>query len=190
MPAWRKALASIHTDYDWCIEPDNRSQQPGTDDILTTENEIDLPTEKSPILFHLTGCIGDPDSMVVTEDDQLDFLIAMTKELIAPKAQNRRNLVIPSYVGDAISNTSLLLIGYRLYDWSFRVITRLIKLSKMQTGRQHPAHQTIFHLPPERDEEKAREFIEIYLRNTRFTAHWQNMSSFSNELSECLRRVK
>lgn len=193
VPAWRKALASIYDNDDSYGASAWDSVDPKEEHTYTTEN-AGPPTEESPIVFHLNGYTGDPDSMVVTEDDQLDFLIAMTKDFLDPKGQDRRDLVIPWYVADAINKTSLLLIGYRLYDWSFRVVTRLLKLKKIKKGRyQHPAHQTILQLPFKPQEttrqnakrhEKGRQYIDKYLSNSGFTSHWRSIPEFSKELAE------
>jgi hypothetical protein len=36
-----------------------------------------VPTPANPVVFHLHGHIGLPESLVLTEDDYLDFLVAV-----------------------------------------------------------------------------------------------------------------
>ena len=54
------------------------------------------------------------ESMVLTEDDYLDFLVSITRE---PD-------LLPHLVQRALAGTSLVFLGYRLADWDFRVIHR------------------------------------------------------------------
>ncbi len=72
------------------------------------------PTVPNPVVFHLHGHIGVPESLVLTEDDYLDFLVntSLDQELIPPRVQA------------ALAGASLLFVGYSLEDWSFRVLFR------------------------------------------------------------------
>ena len=73
-----------------------------------------IPTPAVPVVFHLHGRLSVPESLVLTEDDYLDFLVAVSKE---PK-------LLPHQIQRALAGSSLLFIGYRLADWNFRVIHR------------------------------------------------------------------
>jgi hypothetical protein len=69
------------------------------------------PTPASPLIFHLHGALSQNLSMVLTEDDYLDFLIY------------GRNLLPPS-VERAFEESALLFLGYGLADMSFKVLFR------------------------------------------------------------------
>ncbi len=174
VPNWRKAL-----DIYKYGNPELRDNV-----TSTTEHSIE-PTVSEPIVFHLNGHIGDYGSMIVTEDDQLDFLMAMTMEKIL--GRNKSHIVIPSYVERAINNNSLLLIGYRLYDWSFRIITRLIKLIEMNSTLQHLAsQQPIMQLSEKEDAKRRRgeKYISAYLERNGFKPCWDDIGVFTKKLDK------
>lgn len=72
------------------------------------------PTVANPWVFHLHGADAEPQSMVLTEDDYVDFLVRSQRD---PK-------MLPHQVVRSLSHTSLLFMGYSLTDWTFRVLFR------------------------------------------------------------------
>jgi hypothetical protein len=72
------------------------------------------PSPANPIVYHLHGHLGLPESLVLTEDDYLDFLVAVSRD----------EDLLPPQIQRALAGTSLVFVGYRLSDWDFRVIHR------------------------------------------------------------------
>ena len=74
------------------------------------------PSIERPLVYHLFGVNDEPDSLVLTEDDYFDYLIGVTtnKDLI------------PIAVRQALADTALLFLGFRIDDWNFRVLFRSI----------------------------------------------------------------
>jgi len=66
------------------------------------------------LVYHLHGVIDEPQSMVLTEKDYFDFAINLNK--------NDEKISLPPVVRMALAKSSLLFIGYRLEDITFRVI--------------------------------------------------------------------
>jgi hypothetical protein len=84
---------------------------------------------KRPIVYHLYGLALYPQSMVLTEDDHMDFLMSLHRE----SATHAADGVVPLYLELALGNSSLLLLGYRLHDWDFRVLFRgLLNIGRRQ----------------------------------------------------------
>ena len=75
------------------------------------------PSPERPLVFHLHGHIGMAASMVLTEDDYVNFVAALARDF---------NTVVPPIVQDALTFSSLLFIGYSLTDWNFHVLFRLL----------------------------------------------------------------
>ena len=73
------------------------------------------PTPDTPWVYQIYGDFDDEDSRVVTEDNFFDYLITATRD-------NLLDQVIPKL----LDNKSLLFLGFRLDDWRFRVLFRLI----------------------------------------------------------------
>ena len=72
------------------------------------------PSPANPVVFHLHGHHELTESLVLTEDDYLDFLVN----------NSRDEEILPHWIQRALGGTSLLFMGYRLADWSFRVLFR------------------------------------------------------------------
>jgi SIR2-like domain len=82
------------------------------------------PTAMNPVVFHLHGSVNNPESMVASEDDYLDFLVSISRDLSTSPTQPGQRTVLPLPIRTAIRNTTLLFIGYSLNDVNFRVILR------------------------------------------------------------------
>ncbi len=75
------------------------------------------PTAERPLVYHLFGHASVPNAgLVFAEDTFFDYLIGVT--------QNKS--LIPSAVRAALSNTSLLFLGFQMSDWEFRVFFRFL----------------------------------------------------------------
>lgn len=95
------------------------------------------PPATSPIVYHLHGHRTDAESLVLTEDDYLDFLVQI--------ASDRNGDLLPPVVERAIRGHSLLFIGYSLSDWTFRVLFRGL-LAAIPPGQQ--LRHVSVQLPP------------------------------------------
>jgi hypothetical protein len=107
------------------------------------------PDPPNPLVFHLHGHSGAPESLVLTEDDYLDFLVSISGEGDS----------LPAPVKRGLAADSLLFIGYGLADWNLRVILRGLRLS----GRLSVA---VLRPPagPELSQEKAQKYLTRYYR--------------------------
>ena len=128
-----------------------------------------VPTPANPVVYHLHGHDNVPESLVLTEDDYLDFLVNVFKE------QN----LLPPRIQQAITGASLLFIGYRLADWDFRVLFRgLVNSMEGSLRRISVAVQ----LPLE-DLEKQR-YWNDYFKNMNIKVYWGTAKQFAKELRE------
>jgi hypothetical protein len=144
------------------------------------------PTSTSPLIFHMHGHISAPDSILVTEDDYIDFTVSLAQ-------RTDRDPVLPHFVRRALGNTNLLFIGYSLGDWNFRVLMR--HLMKQQQVQQHQKRNSISiqlsddQMPPEQ-RARAEEFLEAYLETSRIEVHWGDAAPFLAELQQQLAEAK
>ncbi len=139
----------------------------------------DDPTPEKPLIYHLFGHITDPFSLVITEDEFFDYLIGITinKELI------------PEAVRAALTSTALLFLGFRMDDWNFRVLFRMIMA---QGGREmlklfsHAAAQ----IEPEEgriiDAQRARRYLEKYFISENISMFWGSSEDFLEALRQNL----
>lgn len=112
-----------------------------------------VPTPANPVVFHLHGHADDPNSLVLTEDDYLDFL-AVSRDTGDPMGKNK---VIPVHIQRAFTRCWLLFLGYRFGDLEFRVLLRsLVSAFKLNKYR-HLTVQFVQDCQNATDEEKARQ---------------------------------
>ena len=90
---------------------------------------LELDPER-PIVYHLFGYEEYPSSLVLTEDDYLDFLVRVVQE-----GADQTGTILPHAVTAALRQSSVLLLGYRLQDWEFKVLFRGI-LRKTSIGKK------------------------------------------------------
>ena len=119
------------------------------------------PTPEAPLVYHLLGVEQYPESMVMTEDEHLDFLAGISEDWQWQEG-------IPGCVRQALSNSSLLLLGYNLWGWDFRVLLRgLIKRSFNENSPQSVSIQV-------REDEQERLYFQKYLENeVEFEVIWE-----------------
>lgn len=127
-----------------------------------------VPSPANPLVFHLHGRADVVESLVVTEDDYLEFLGNVSES----------NGVIPQRVKGALTDAALLFIGYQLADWNFRVILR---------GLARPGYSNYAVMPPpgagERTE-KIQNFLTRYYGNLNVRVYWGTAQEFLRELFE------
>jgi SIR2-like protein len=105
--------------------------------ILAPRSVFESDFESSvanPVVFHLYGHTEAPQSLVLTEDDYLDFLASVSRD------QN----LIPARIQQALTLGCLLFLGYRLTDLDFRVLLRsLVSYLKKNRYFSSKAHVSI-----------------------------------------------
>lgn len=78
--------------------------------------EVDIiPTVERPLVFHALGHFHDRRSLVLSEDDYFDYLISFIRSMPRRVSNN---------VNQALTDASLLFLGFRLFRWDFRIIFR------------------------------------------------------------------
>lgn len=127
-----------------------------------------VPTAASPIVFHLHGRLAVPESLVLTEDDYLDFLVAVSRDA----------RLLPHQIKKALAGTSLLFIGYRLADWNFRVIHRGLVMAGESSLRRLSVTVQL------RGTTAEREYLEKYFGAMNVRVYWGTASEFGAELHE------
>ena len=143
------------------------------------------PSVANPVVFHLYGHREVPDSLVLTEDDYLDFLV----EISTPPGPNQPSPV-PLRIQTAFSRASLLFLGYRLTDLEFRVLLRTLATVKREPNYRHVAAQLV-HVGDESESEeqlarleKAREYLRIYCDRSSISTYWGTTHDFLVELKQ------
>ena len=138
-----------------------------------------VPTPQNPVVFHLHGRLDIRESMVLTENDYLDFLVATSRS---------KKSLLPHQMELALGGSSLLFIGYRLADWSFRVLHRGLVTNVAQSLQHGSVAVQIAPDPdpdtPEgrREAEAVREFLDRYFDQLDVRVFWGDANAFAREL--------
>lgn len=133
------------------------------------------PTVENPVVFHLHGLDRHPSSLVLTEDDYLDFLVKVSED---PEA-------VPLRIRQALVDSSLLLLGYELADWDFKVVFRGLIKTKRDSRRRFSLS---IQMNPDEDGDAAakisevQEYLEKYFGKANFDIYWGDAVKFSQEL--------
>ena len=88
-------------------------------------------------------------------------------------------------VTQALVDSSLMLLGYQLQAWDFRVVFRGLVTSKRASRR---LMSVSIQLTPEqqamKDVAEARQYLERYFKNFNFEIYWGDTQTFIQELWE------
>lgn len=141
------------------------------------------PNPKNPVVYHMHGHIDLVESIVLTEDDYLDFLISLSK---SPK-------LLPKRLKEAFTSTSLLFLGYRLADWDFRVIFRnLVTYLERSCERSHISVQLLPDGEEVTEKEKiqAKRYFDQYFNKQDIYVYWGTCLEFSADLRKRCEDIK
>lgn len=130
---------------------------------------------QQPVVYHLYGIDTEVESLVFTEDDYLDFLVRASED----------NHVIPVRIGEALAGSSLLLLGYEVQDWDFRVLFRGL-IRKKHTARR--PRSVCIQLDPQEQEgadpQEIEHYLSTYFGEYKFDVYWGSANEFARELWE------
>lgn len=136
------------------------------------------PTATNPMIFHLHGCCDQPQSMVLTERDYIDFLINLS----------RKKDMLPPCIVEALAGTSLLFVGYSMEDWTLRVIFRgLMSSMGANLGCKSLAVQLKPNGESYEEQQLACEYLKQYFGNhfkVDIDIYWGNTDQFISEFRE------
>jgi hypothetical protein len=127
-----------------------------------------IPSASNPVVYHFHGIIEKSESLVLTEDDYLDFLVKLSKE---------EDTILPLPIKQALSGSSLLFIGYKLEDWDFKVLFRGLVVNGEKSLRR--INVTV-QLPPVHED--LRKYQDDYFNKMDIKVYWGTASDFVKEL--------
>jgi hypothetical protein len=140
------------------------------------------PDPAQPLVYHLHGHYEVPQSIVLTEEDYLEFLVRLNRD--------GSEHLLPEEVRTALAANSLLFVGYSLSDWTFRVLFRSLIGSVPATLQNLSIAVQLDPLPRDPAEgwlKQAKEYVEKYftrIQQIEVQVYWGDVRAFSCELSE------
>jgi hypothetical protein len=131
-------------------------------------------TPAQPVVFHLHGILDVVDSLVLTQDDYLDFLVAISAD---------REL-LPLQIVAALQETTLMFVGYGLGDWNFRVLHRSLVLARSASQRRL---SVTVQFP---GSNAAKAYLGRYFGRMNLEVFWGTAQEFTRELRSRWERAK
>jgi hypothetical protein len=156
----------------------------GADVAQKPQPRTTTPTPESPWVYHIFGVFGKPDTMVLTEDDFFDYLIA----------SSRLNLLLPALLSK-LMESSLVFLGFRLDDWRFRVLLRMIVTQQGAAALSGRSHVGVQVNPGEQsvaDVNRTIRYITKYFQGTHggnvpsISIYWGSPADFLQQLQQKL----
>jgi hypothetical protein len=151
------------------------------------EHELDLkfvPSVSKPVVYHLYGLEDYASTLVLSEDDYMNFLISVMSDA------NSSHPIVPFGLTGKFPESKLLLLGYQLLDWDFRVLFRF--LSKFRSNKNSQERGMVIQLKePDKkqlgeDISKTIEYLKAYFNQENFEVNfevkWRNVDDFVREL--------
>lgn len=136
-----------------------------------------IPTVTNPLVYHLFGLEDYPQTLVQSEDDYINFIMSMVEDT------NTLNPVVPLNLRRALGESNLILLGYRLQDWDFRILFRFIL--KFRRDEFSPRGMVIQLRQDEKkveNVEKSLEYLGHYFDRKKFDIEWNNAEGFIQKL--------
>jgi hypothetical protein len=136
-----------------------------------------IPDAQRPLVYHLFGHLNTPGSVVLTEDDYFDYLMAVTRD----------KTIIPPRVVKSWTSTALLFLGFHVDDWNFRVLFRSIIAEEgfiLQGKKKIPSVAVQIDLEQGRsiEPQRARTYLEKYFVESSVNIYWGSAEQFLQEL--------
>jgi hypothetical protein len=132
------------------------------------------PSKSHPFVYHLHGDFNTPLSMVLTENDYIEYLVRLGRD---PKS------MLPPLIRMALARSILLFVGYSLEDITLRVL--------LKTIRQSVDSKSIAVMRPPKgipNIQKYEKYLDSYSRHMfGVRVDWGDVSNFLVEIGKRLR---
>jgi len=157
----------------WYLDPNSLKRE--------REPRLKTPTEREPLVYNLFGNLDKEASLVITEDDYFHYMIRIAAD----------SEIIPSVVREALVNSALLFLGFRLESWSFRVLFEsLMRMPGAELRKRYthvavqldPEDESLINPSAARNYLKSR-FGEKASEESRVSIYWGGPEDFIGELA-------
>lgn len=137
------------------------------------------PEPSRPLVYHLYGQFGAERSLVLTEDDHLDFLMNTSED----------SNLIPPVVKKALRNTTLLFLGYHICDLEFRILLRRLAAWPYFMNNERKPHLSVQIVAVGGGPAKPRaystlEYLKDYCGELKISVHPGTSRQFIEELKD------
>jgi hypothetical protein len=138
---------------------------------------VKMGTVKEPLVFYLYGATDEPQSLVLTENNLLDFLVAVTT----------KNPPLPNNILSELRdpNKSLLFLGFGFKHWYLRILLHVLQGETKKESRSFALEQRA----PKNIDEFRQTILFFRNRDPQITICAQELRGFVKELRERYERL-
>jgi hypothetical protein len=146
---------------------------------LKRQPTLARPPELKPLVYRMFGDLAEEDTLVLTEDNHFDYLVAMTRALATEG--------MPAEVKGALTSSAVLFLGFRITDWDFRILLRSIRPLLAQQPQNRYTNVAVQIDPGQEataDLGGAQEYLQKYLgvSGAPVKIYWGSVDRFLAEL--------
>jgi len=141
----------------------------------TDSDALYEPSVAEPVVYHLFGLEEDPRSLVMSEDDYLMFLITSVSD------NSKLHPIVPLRLQQALAQSYLLLLGYQLKEWDFRILFRFLLNYRPDTT---DSTGIFIQVQPKNDIPNLLDYLSKYFGVERFDVSWKTPERFIQDLWE------
>jgi hypothetical protein len=128
-----------------------------------------IPTVERPLVYHLHGHLSKVESIVVTEDDIIDFLLSIARD------ENS----LPPTILEMLARGSNLFLGFSSSDWFFRALLRALFVDRAEA---RVSRQSYLVATAPSDGTQWISYLEKYYRQENIELYWGTAPEFLQEL--------
>lgn len=143
------------------------------------EQDDYLPSVEEPLVCQLLGHLSSWKSVVVSEDDYLDCVIGLTRLQTRPQ---------PSQWQAKLADSGLLMLGFRLNEWDFRVVNHFLQSLEGRKLGEELYKNVAVQVEPEEgmgaNLDEVRRYLEKYFAGSRTETYWGSVEDFARELNQ------
>jgi hypothetical protein len=135
-----------------------------------------------PLVYHLFGRWSEPNSLVITESDLLDFLLAV-----------RDRTVLPVTIQARLRRSNLLFAGFPLEDFDSHVVFKTLVPSPSRGAQRQRVHVSANAYPDDLwtdHSERARGYFDAYFGEASVSIHWGTVQEFATGIRTRLDEVQ
>ncbi len=136
-----------------------------------------VPSAAEPLVFHLFGSDEQPASLVLTEDDHLQFLVGLAR------GSGTNVDPAPPVVRQALASCAPMLLGFGLGSWAFRTLFWSMIQPPPRLHRPICSVQVV-------DNAAEKRFLQAYLeRAVEFDVFWGDVKDYTSALHKDRQRA-
>lgn len=142
-----------------------------------------VPSRERPLVYHLFGVDDNPESLVLTEDDYLDYLVKLATLSYEVK-HSETMLDIPAAVTLALTGTALLVLGYHVAGWEFRVLFKGLVQATGESRMRRTPRSVAMQVAPDQREHKQEicDYVASYFDQSHFAVYWGEVENCMGDL--------